>query len=397
MSSTTEITLVLVVVAVACAIPGVFLVLRRMALVSDAISHVLLFGIVVAYFVVRDVDSPWLLAGAAAAGVLTVALVEALQRTGRVKADAAVGLVFSTLFAGGVILASMFLRNTHLDVDAVLLGQPELATEARWHIGGSGDKTPKPGSTSEAKSQAGGVALKPLWVMAAVLAVNLLLVVVVFKELKLSTFDPGLAAALGFRPGLLHYGLMTVVSLTAVAAFDAVGPVLVVGFFVVPAAAALLLTDRLSVLLVLAGGIGAVGATIGTRAAVRWDTNIAGTVALVLGLLFAVAFVFAPQRGMVAQAVRRWRQAREFRETMLAVHLFQHEGTAEEADESRLDGLHHHLHWPAERVGAVVRRAERHGLVVRDGAMVKLTADGRDRARTILGDAERDAASGDAG
>lgn len=364
MSYSNEIALVLVIVAVACALPGAFLVLRRMALVSDAISHVLLFGIVLAYFATGDRDSPWLLVGAAATGVLTVALVELLQRTRLVKADAAVGLVFPAMFAAGVLLASMFLRNTHIDVDAVLLGQPEHARDARWEVGG------RP--------------VKPLWVMAGVLALNLALVVLCFKELKLTTFDPGLAAALGFRPGLFHYGLMTVVSVTAVAAFDTVGPVLVVAFFVVPAAAAFLLTDRLAVLLALAGLIGAGGAWAGTRVAFRFDTNIAGTVAVVLGAVFAAVFLLAPQRGLVAQAVRRWRQRRAFHETMLTIHLLQHEGTDAEADEARLDGLHRHLSWGAERVAAVVRRAERNGLVVRAGELLKLTDAGRERARSVL-------------
>jgi manganese/zinc/iron transport system permease protein len=364
MSYANEIALVLVVVAVACALPGAFLVLRRMALVSDAISHVLLFGIVLAYFATRDLASPWLLAGAAATGVLTVALVELLQRTRLVKADAAVGLVFPAMFAAGVLLASMFLRNTHLDVDAVLLGQPELATEARWIVAGQ--------------------PVKPLWVMAGVLVLNLVLVVLCFKELKLTTFDPGLAAALGFRPGLFHYGLMTVVSVTAVAAFDAVGPVLVVAFFVVPAAAAFLLTDRLAVMLVLTGLIGSAGAWAGTRLAFRLDTNIAGTVAVVLGVIFTAVLLIAPGRGLVAQAVRRWRQRRAFHETMLAIHLLQHEGTDAEADEARLDGLHRHLSWGAERVAAVVRRAERNGLVTRSGELLKLTDSGRTRARDVL-------------
>lgn len=366
MSFTTEIALVLVVVAAACALPGTFLVLRRMALVSDAIGHVLLFGIVLAYFAVRDLDSPVLLVGAAATGVLTVALVELLQRTRLVKEDAAVGLVFPALFAGGVLLASMFLRNTHLDIDSVLLGQPELATEPRWKVGGR--------------------AVKPLWAMAAVLALNALLLVVFYKELKLTTFDPGLAASLGFRPGLVHYALMTAVSLTAVAAFDAVGPVLVVGFFVVPAAAAFLLTDRLAVMLGLAVLIGAAGAYTGTHLAFRVDTNIAGTVAAVLGLLFAAVFVAAPDRGLVAQAVRRWRRRRAFHETMLAIHLLQHEGTADEADEARTDGLHRHLHWAPGQIASVVARAERHGLVKREGALLKLTDVGRGRAREVLGE-----------
>src|SRR4051812_18218306 len=116
-----ELILVLAVVAAACAVPGVFLVLRRMALGSDAIGHVLLLGIVLAYFATRDLDSPWLLVGAAVAGLVTVALVELLQRTKLVKADAAIGLVFPALFALGVLLVSVKARNIHLDVDAVLL------------------------------------------------------------------------------------------------------------------------------------------------------------------------------------------------------------------------------------------------------------------------------------
>jgi manganese/zinc/iron transport system permease protein len=366
MSAFAGIALVLVVVAAACALPGTFLVLRRMALVSDAIGHVLLFGVVLAYFVVRDVDSPGLLVGAAAVGLLAVVLVELLQRTKLVKEDAAIGLVFPALFALGVLLASMFLRNTHLDVDAVLLGQPELATEPRWHVG--------------------AVAVRPLWVMAAALALNAGMLLLFFKELKLTTFDPALAAALGFRPGLVHYGLMTAVSLTAVAAFDAVGPVLVVGFFVIPATAALLLTDRLGLVLLLAALIGGVGAAAGTWAAFRLDTNVAGTVATALGVLFAAVFVGAPERGLIARVARRVRQRRSFEELMLAVHLLQHEGTAAEADESRIDGLTHHLNWQPAHVTSVVGRAERNGLVSRTGVRLTLTATGRNQARTVFGE-----------
>lgn len=365
MSFELEIILVLVAVAAACALPGAFLVLRRMALVSDAIGHVLLFGIVLAYFATNDADSPWLFFGAAATGVLTVALVELLQRTKLVKEDAAIGLVFPALFAAGVLLASLYLRQTHLDVDRVLLGYPEYARQARWEIAG----TP----------------VKPLWVMLGVLALNALLVAVFFKELKLTTFDPALAASLGFRPGLMHYGLMADVSLTAVAAFDAVGPVLVVGFFVVPAAAALLLTDRLSVLLAIAAGIGTLAAAAGTEVAFRLDTNIAGTVAATLGVLFALVFLFAPHRGLLAQLATRIRQKRRFDETMLVIHLLQHEGTEAEAEESRIAGLHEHLHWRPGRVAEVLSRAEGGGLVTRSGEWLKLTDTGRSQAREVLG------------
>jgi manganese/zinc/iron transport system permease protein len=365
MNATLELCLVLSVVAVACALPGAFLVLRRSAMTSDAIGHVLLFGIVLAYFATRDLDSPWLMVGAAVAGLLAVVLVEALEKSGRVKADAALGLVFAALFAAGVLMVSVSVKNVHLDVDQVLLGQPDYATQPRWELFGR--------------------AIPPVQVMAAVLALNALLISLFFKELKLSTFDPGLAASLGFRPAVIHYGLMALVSVTAVAAFDAVGPVLVVGFFVVPAAAAYLLTDRLGIMLVLAGAFGVVAAFTGTFAASAANTTTAGAVAAALGLLFAVVFLVAPGRGLIAQALQQARQKRVFYETMLAVHLMQHEGTPEEAEESRYDGLHAHFSWAPKQVAAVVSRAERNGLVVRAGEVLKLTDAGRAKAREVLG------------
>jgi manganese/zinc/iron transport system permease protein len=365
MNATVELALILSVVAVACALPGAFLVLRRSAMTSDAIGHVLLFGIVLAYFATRDLDSPWLIFGAAMAGLLAVVLVETLEKSGRVKSDAALGLVFSALFAAGVLMVSVSVKNVHLDVDQVLLGQPESADQPRWEVFGR--------------------SIPPVWVMAAVLALNVLLVVLFFKELKLSTFDPGLAASLGFRPAVIHYGLMAVVSLTAVAAFDAVGPVLVVGFFVVPAAAAYLLTDRLAVMLALATLFGVVGAFAGTFAADVMNTTTAGAVAAALGVLFAVVFLAAPGRGLIAQSLQQVRQKRAFYETMLAVHLMQHEGTPEEADEARLDGLHAHLSWTPQQVAMVVSRAERNSLIVRAGESLKLTDVGRERAKSVLG------------
>ncbi len=368
MSAQTEAVLLVVAVAAACAVPGVFLLLRRLVLVGDAISHVLLFGIVIAYFVFRDLDSPWLMVGAAASGVLTVALVELLQRTRLVKEDAAIGLVFPALFAVGTLLASMYFRQTHLDVDAVLLGHAEKVYEMQ-------------------KVTVGGAYLGrlPTLVMGGLFVVSVGLVSLLYKELKLTTFDAGLAATLGFLPGLLHYGLMTLVSLTTVAAFDAVGPVLVVAFLVMPAATAYLLTDRLSRLLGLSVLFGAGASVVGVKAAFQLDTNIAGTVATTLGLVFGVVFLVAPGRGLVAQVVRRWRQQREFLVTMLAIHLYQHEGTPEEADESLVGGLHRHLYWSPEEVTAVVGRAERAGVVERSGELLRLTATGRERAVEVLG------------
>lgn len=358
--------LVITAVGAACAVPGVFLVLRRVVMVADAVSHVLLFGIVASFFLVRDLRSPWLMLGAAASGVATVALVELLQKTRLLKEDAAIGLVFPALFSLGTILASMYFRNTHLDIDQVLLGSAELAFLDRFTLGGV-DHGPRAAVF-----------------LGACFLLNAGLLAVFYKEVKLATFDAGLAAALGFAPGVIHYALMTGVSVTTVAAFDAVGPVLVLAFFAVPPATAYLLTDRLSRMVLLSVLIAVAGGLAGTAAAFALNTTMAGAVAAVLGLVFAAAFVFAPRRGLVARELRRRRQRRAFFETMLAIHLRTHEGTPEEADESRLDGLHRHLGWTPADVAGVVGRAERNGLVVRDGAFLKLTADGRRRTDDVL-------------
>lgn len=361
-----EIQLIAVVTAVACALPGVFLVLRRMALMSDAITHAVLFGIVVAFLLVGDTASPALMVGAAATGLLTVALVELLNRTRLVREDAAIGLVFPVLFSVAVILISRYAGDTHLDVDAVLLGELAFAPFERVEAFGY-DWGPQ-----------------ALWVMGVILALGALLVALFYKELKLSTFDAGLAAALGFAPALVHYGLMTLVSVTAVGAFDTVGSVLVVALMIAPPAAAYLLTDRLAHMIALSALIGALSALAGYWLASALDASIAGAMAATAGAAFGLAWLFAPERGLVAGGLRRVRQRREFADLMLAVHLLNHEHTPEAAEESRVAHLGDHLRWPQARVAQVVRRAERRGLVAQAGESLVLTERGRQLAGEMV-------------
>jgi manganese/zinc/iron transport system permease protein len=361
-----EIQLIAVVVAVSCALPGVFLVLRRMAMVSDAITHSILLGIVLAFFVVESLNSPLLLVAAALTGVATVFLVELLKGTGRVREDAAIGLVFPALFSAGVILIARYAGSVHLDVDVVLLGELAFAPFDRVVVGGW------------------DLGSKSLVLMTAILALNVLLIGVFYKELKLATFDPGLALALGFAPAALHYGLMAVVSVTAVGAFDAVGAILVVALMIAPPATAYLLTDRLAVMLLLAAAAGAASALAGYWVA-RWlDASIAGSMATMSGVLFLAAFLLAPGRGVVAVARRRERQRWQFAETMLAIHLLNHEGRADEAAESRVEHLDESLRWRPDFATRVVRGAERDGFVVRRNGSLALTERGRELARAAL-------------
>jgi manganese/zinc/iron transport system permease protein len=361
-----EIQLIAVVVAVACALPGVFLVLRRMAMVSDAISHSVLLGIVLAFFAVQSLNSPFLLVGAALMGLVTVALIEALRSTRLVREDAAIGLVFPALFSAGVILIARYADSVHLDTDVVLLGELAFAPFDRLVIAGW------------------DVGPKSLVLMSAVLLVNLGLIGLFYKELKLATFDSGLALALGFSPALLHYGLMGVVSVTAVGAFDAVGAILVVALFIAPPATAYLLTDRLSLMLGLSALAGAAAALSGYWAA-RWlDASIAGSMATMAGVIFGAAFLLAPGRGVVAGARRHARQRWQFAETMLAIHLLNHEGRPDAAVESRVEHLDESLRWRPDFAVRVVRLADRHGLVVEDAGSLSLTERGRAAARAAL-------------
>src|SRR5918996_6108481 len=276
-----EIQLIASIVAVACALPGVFLVLRRMAMMSDAISHTVLLGIVITFFITKNITSPLLLIGAALMGVITVSLVELINRTQLVREDAAIGLVFPAIFSVAVILISRFAGDVHLDTDAVLLGELAFAPFNRLRLFGL------------------DVGPEALYTTGSILLLNILFIVLLYKELKLATFDPALAAALGFLPAVIHYALMTLVSLTAVGAFDAVGSILIVAFMIAPPAAAYLLTNRLSRMLIYSALIGMFSAISGYWLAHFLDASIAGAMATMTGISFFSAYLLAPQRGLI--------------------------------------------------------------------------------------------------
>jgi len=359
MTAELEILVIAMVTAVAAALPGAYLVLRRTAMVSDAISHAILPGIVVAFFLTEDLNSPLLLIAAAATGVLTVVLIEALIRSRLIPEDASIGIVFPALFSIGVILISRAASDVHLDTDSVLLGELAFAPFHRLTVV--------------------GVDLGPaaLWSMGTILVLNVGLILLAWKELKLATVDSSLAALLGFQPVVVHYGLMTMVSVTAVGAFDAVGSILVVALMIAPPATAYLLAERLAPMVVVAAVVAAAGAALGWAFALALDVSIAGSIAAASGLLFVAAFLVAPRRGLLAQARRRQGQRLDFAVRMLVVHLFHHEGTPEASEECRVAGLHRHLGWSESWTRRVVGKAAELELVERNGEQVLPTADGR--------------------
>lgn len=361
-----DILMIAIVTASACALPGVFLVLRRMTLMSDAISHAILPGIVLAFFVTHNVSSPLLILAAAATGVLTVVFVELLQKTKLVKEDAAIGLTFPVLFSIGVILISRYASNVHLDTDAVLLGELAYAPLNRFEL---------------FDYDLGPISF---YVMGGLLVLNLSFILIFYKELKLATFDASLAATLGFTPALIHYGLMTLVSMTTVGAFDAVGSILVVALIAGPPVTAYLMTDSLTRMLIYSVVIGCVNAVVGYWLAYITNVSIAGAIASVTFLVFVVVFMIVPNRGIIAIARRHIRQKWEFAQTMLVIHLFNHEGLPEAQEESEIAHLHEHLQWEPSFASRVVKFALNNRYVSQESAQLTLTERGRAIAQKAL-------------
>ena len=359
MSPQFEIQLIAVIVAIACALPGTFLVLRKMSMMSDSITHTILLGIVLAFFITHNLSSPLLLVGATAIGVVTVWLTETLNRTKLLAEDAAIGIVFPLLFSIAIILITRYAGSVHLDTDSVLLGELAFAPFDRMQVGGI------------------DIGAKAIYTTGVLLIANLIFIFVFFKELKLITFDPMLAAVLGFAPTLLHYGLMTLVSFTAVGAFQAVGSVLVVAFMIGPPVTAYLLTDDLKTMLFLSAAIGGLNGILGYQLAAWFDVSIAGSMAVMTGIVFLIVFVFTPKRGLIYNLVHQKRQKIEFAKLALLFHLYNHEGTSIEFQESNLDNLEIHLHWDKAFTQKILGMLKQDRAIYIDEKTVKLTDHGR--------------------
>jgi manganese/zinc/iron transport system permease protein len=349
-----EIQIIASLVAVACAIPGTFLVLRKMAMISDAISHSILPGIVVGFFITQDLNSPLLILLAAITGVITVVLVEYIQKTGLVKEDTAIGLVFPVLFSIGVIMIAKNANDVHLDIDAVLLGELAFAPFDRLLISGV------------------DVGPKSLWIIGSILVITIVLLVAFFKELKLSTFDKGLAASLGFSPVIIHYGLMTVSSITTVGAFDAVGAILVVALMIAPAAAAYLLTTDLKKMLILSVVFGVFSAISGYWFAHWLDASIAGSITTMLGVLFLIVYLFAPSKGIIAVMYREKQQRTEVSLLTFLLHLKNHD----DERERHVNHLNEHINWQKVRSKTVLDLALKNNMIIIDNNIVSLTTKG---------------------
>jgi len=449
-------------IAISGALLGTFLLLRGMSLTSDAISHTVLLGIVVAFMVMTvgfgqepDLSSVWLIIGATVAGVATVILTEMIYRSGLVKQDAALGLAFPLLFALAVILVSRFVDDIHIDEDAVMVGEIGVAwANTNSHCLAACETVSITPDDSRAELtrqctncralgisprdegaefieictncgdyrpaqawQAGLIEQEPVlifWpksitVVALMALLTILFVILFYKELKLSTFDSALAASLGFRPTLLNYGLMVMVSLVAVGAFDAVGSILVIAFFIIPPTAAYLLTDHLPRMLLYSTVIGGVGAYFGYNLArgdlmglieirdilaglnrlfdlgllEEWNSSISASMVLMNFIFFLVAWIFSPKYGLISTLIRRSNRRRNFNYQVVMGHIYHHQDQASASDELAASTLYEHFHWSSAKMKRVLGQLRALNLVRIEGDQVGLTSRGEEQVLTF--------------
>ena len=291
-----DLTIVLTagLVATAAGLLGPFLVLRRVALMSDAVSHAVLPGIVLVYLLFGTRAPLPVIAGAALFAIVCVLAIEALRSTGLVKSDAAIALVFPALFSLGVIGVTRYASGVHLDLDSTIYGEIAFAPFQTVAIGGF-------------------ELARSIVLLGAVALGNLALVTLLWKEYKATTFDPEFSRTIGISPTLLSRLLLVAVAVTAVTAFESVGAILVVTMLIVPAAAAYLLTNRLWAMVAGAVAIGWIGAIGGHAGATAVDASIAGAMGLVAAICFALALVASPRYGLLPRSLQRRRRRRELR------------------------------------------------------------------------------------
>ena len=334
---------VLLTTAVACAVLSPFLVLRKLSMVSDAISHSVLLGIVIAFFIVKDVGSPFLIVGAAIFGVITVFAVEFLSGTGLVKNDDAVGIVFPMFFALAVVLITKFARNVHLDTDVVLMGEVIIAPLNRIEFM--------------------GIDLPKAFVqMGILLVINLLFVIIFFKELKVTTFDRGFATLAGFSSAALFYALMTLSSFTAVTAFDAVGAILVVSFLITPGAAAYLISKDLKVMIAISVGYAVINSIIGYVFSLLMNVSMSGMTAAAAGVTFLLTFLFN-REGLITAIFIRLQRKSELKLGLFLNHIGNHSGKKEESEELGLGSIKNHLKWKQAEVDKIAGRLIKKGFI----------------------------------
>ena len=350
---------ILIITSLACAVLGVFLVLRRLSMVSDAISHSVLLGIVIGYFVTKDIGSVLLIIGASLFGVLTTVCIELLIKSKRVTEDASVGIIFPLFFSIAVILITRYARNVHLDTEVVLIGEIILAPLHRINFL--------------------GISLpKALVQMSFVLLINTVFIAVFFRKLKISSFDPVYAGVAGIAGTGLYYVFMALVSFTAVSAFESVGAILAISFFISPAASAYLISKDLKITVLLAAVYAVVNSCIGYFLAVKFNVSMSGMCALVSGLTFMITIAVYPG-GIITKMIIYIKNRNRFSRELLILHIDNHTGKKNALGELGYSTIREHIAWSDRKLKCVLDKLIKKGYVYRakERGVYSLTETGK--------------------
>ena len=350
---------ILIITSLACAVLGVFLVLRRLSMVSDAISHSVLLGIVIGYFVTKDIGSVLLIIGASLFGVLTTVCIELLIKSKRVTEDASVGIIFPLFFSIAVILITRYARNVHLDTEMVLIGEIILAPLHRINF--LGLSLPK-----------------ALVQMSFVLLINIVFIAVFFRKLKISSFDPVYAGVAGIAGAGLYYVFMALVSFTAVSAFESVGAILTISFFISPAASAYLISKDLKITIFLAAVYAVVNSCVGYFLAVKFNVSMSGMCAVVSGLTFMITIAVYPG-GIITKMIRYIKNKNRFSRELLILHIDNHTGKKNALGELGYSTIREHIAWSDRKLKNVLDKLIKKGYVYRakERGVYSLTETGK--------------------
>lgn len=379
--------------AIGCALPGTLLLLRRQSLLGDALSHAMLPGLVMAYLGINWLEhtgwisasaaQSWrpaaLLLGAGVTAVLSASLSEVLARRAHLDPGASLGVVYTAMFAGGLLLLRIAADSAHIDTSCVLYGN--LESTVLDTVGRTGVP-------------------RAVWINGGIVLINTLLLVLFYKELLLCTFDPGLARSLGLPVATIQQVLLVCTGATIVAAFESVGSILVIAMLVVPAASSVLLSDRLPRALAWAAALGALSALLGhvgaltapvmIRQLLQWpelgDISTAGMMTVAAGLLFVMCWLFSPRHGLV----REWADQRRLQRRILAEDIL---GALYRLEELTVDRGGRHcsvatlsqaLRLPERKVARGIRRLELKGDLQIQAGELKLTDLGRLHAQNLV-------------
>jgi manganese/zinc/iron transport system permease protein len=337
---------------------GAFAVLRRQSLLGDAISHAALPGIALAFLLTGSKAPFVLVLGAAFAGWLGTLAVMVVVRNTRIKQDAALGMVLSVFFGFGILLLTFIQK----------LPQASQAGLDKFLFG-----------------QAATLVQRDVITMAVLGALALFVVALLWKEFKLLSFDPDFAGSLGFPTGFLDVVLTSLIVIAIVVGLQTVGVVLMSAMIVAPAAAARQWTERLSVMVILSGAFGALVGLLGAvTSSVVPRLPTGPTIVVFASIIVVLSLLFAPERGILARMRRQSRQKWQFAGEALVVHLLNHEGDPDEAEESTVTHLRAHMRWDEAFARRAVQWAVTHDLVARTNGRLKLTDYGRETARQVM-------------